>query len=76
MHSEPMNAREYWTSYVDRVGGLAAAAKKLRTPYSTIAGITNGSRGIGHLLAARFAKADKSLDASALLWVRPTNRNS
>lgn len=76
MHSEPMNARQYWDSYVERIGGLAAVATRLRTPYSTIAGITNGSRGIGHSLAARFAKADKSLDVNTLLWVRPIKHNS
>lgn len=63
--------RDYWNSYIERVGGIAAAAEKLGTPYSTIAGICNGSRGIGHVLAQRFAEADPLLDASKLVWVRP-----
>lgn len=66
-----MDAREYWNTYIENVGGIAAAAEKLGTPYSTVAGICNGSRGIGHKLAQRFAERDRMLDASRLVWVRP-----
>lgn len=63
--------RAYWQSYVDGKGGVAKAAETLKIPYSTIAGICNGSRGIGHDLAERMAKADDSLDPMILVWVRP-----
>jgi hypothetical protein len=66
-----MDARTYWQQYVDRVGGLQAAAERLDTPYSTIAGVTNGSRGIGRELARRMAAADPTLDETILVWVEP-----
>jgi hypothetical protein len=65
-------ARAYFTDYVRRQGGLYAAAKKLKTPYSSLAAIANGGRGIGYALADRFCRADRTLDASLLVWVRPT----
>lgn len=67
-----MNAREYWNAYVENTGGIGATATKLGAPYSTVAGICNGNRGIGHKLAQRFAEADPMLDAARLVWVRPT----
>lgn len=67
-----MNARDYWNAYVEANGGVGATAEKLDTPYSTVAGICNGHRGIGHKLAQRFAAADPLLDAGRLVWVRAT----
>lgn len=67
-----MTAREKWTQYVTENGGPTGVANKLGIPYSTIAGVCNGSRGIGRQLAARMAQADDSLDASWLVWVEPT----
>ena len=69
-----MDARTYWNTYVDDNGGPAKVAAKLAIPYSTIAGVCNGTRGIGRDLAARMHRADQSLDASVLLWVRPIKR--
>lgn len=65
------SARQYWQEYVDRIGGPVQVAEKLGIPYSTIAGVCNGSRGIGHDLAERMAKADPDLDQMVLVWVRP-----
>lgn len=62
--------------YIKRCGGVGAAAERLRTPYSTVAGICNGSRGIGRDLAARFAKADPSLDEKVLVWVRRVDKKA
>jgi plasmid maintenance system antidote protein VapI len=69
-----MDARTYWNTYVDDNGGPTRVAGKLGIPYSTIAGVCNGTRGIGRDLAARMHRADQSLDASVLLWVRPIKR--
>lgn len=66
-----MSPRTYWQRYVDKNGGVSAVADKLQIPYSTIAGVTNGQRGIGHALATRMAAADPSLDRNVLVWVRP-----
>lgn len=70
-----MDARSYWNHYVERTGGLNAVAARLDTPYSTIACIHNGSRGIGRSLARRFAEADPLLDENVLIWVRPVKRD-
>lgn len=63
--------REVWTQYVARKGGATAVAAALGIPYSTIAGVCNGSRGIGRSLARRMAAADPDLDESVLVWVEP-----
>ena len=67
-----MEPRAYWNGYVKRCGGIQAAAERLRTPYSTVACICNGTRGIGRKLARRFAEADAELDETILVWVMPT----
>lgn len=65
-----MDARKYWDTYVSQHDGPVGVSARLSIPYSTIAGICNGSRGIGRGLAARMAKADPLLDANKLVWVR------
>lgn len=67
-----MNPRSYWQDYVTRSGGLTAAAAKLGIPYATLAAVSNGRRGIGRRLAQQMASVDPTLDASVLVWVRPT----
>lgn len=69
-----MDARTYWNAYVEDNGGPTGVSRKLDLPYSTIAGVCNGTRGIGRDLAARMHRADPALDASVLLWVRPVKR--
>lgn len=69
-----MNARAYWNQYVELNGGPVGVAEKLRIPYSTIAGICNGSRGIGRATAKRMATADPTLDPAKLVWVTAEDR--
>lgn len=64
-----MDARDYWNHYVERNNGAVAVAAQLDLPYSTIAGICNGSRGIGRDLAKRMAEKDPLLDENVLIWV-------
>lgn len=66
-----MTPRAYWQNYVDKIGGRLAVAERLGIPYSTIACVCNGARGISHKLAQRMVDADPSLDAKVLVWVRP-----
>lgn len=66
-----MDPRTYFENYVDKHKPLANVAARLGIPYSTIAAVCNGQRGIGHKLAQRMVKADPTLDASVLVWVRP-----
>lgn len=76
MRNEYSTPRAYWDAYVSENGGAKGVSDKLRIPYSTIAGICNGNRGIGRGLAARMATADPLLDASRLIWVTPTKGDS
>lgn len=69
-----MNARAYWNQYVELNGGPVGVAEKLRIPYSTIAGICNGSRGIGRATARRMTDADPTLDPAKLVWVTAEDR--
>lgn len=71
-----MDARPYWNTYTEANGGPVGVAAKLGIPYSTIAGICNGSRGIGRELATRMADADPELDAKILVWVAPVKEGS
>ena len=64
-----MEPRTYWLRYVERCGGIQATADRLKSPYSTVACICNGRRGIGRKLARRFAEVDPSLDENVLVWV-------
>ncbi|WP_408953027.1 hypothetical protein [Lysobacter sp. Hz 25] len=71
-----MDARKYWETYVERHDGAAGVAAHLSIPYSTIAGICNGSRGIGRRLAERMAESDPLLDAKVLVWVQPLRKQA
>lgn len=66
-----MTPREYWNQYSDQNGGAVGVSKKLGIPYSTIAGVCNGSRGVGRDLAKRMADADPTLDMKVLVWIEP-----
>jgi plasmid maintenance system antidote protein VapI len=65
-----MNPRAYWNFYVVTHGGASVVARRLGIPYSTIAGVCNGSRGIGPRLAKRIHEAEPLLDPSQLVWVK------
>ena len=67
-----MDARTYWDDYVSRNQGATAVAQRLDIPYSTIAAVCNGSRGIGKKLAQRM---DSSLDPQILVWVVAEKQN-
>ena len=64
-----MTPRDYWNHYVEQHGGPTGVAARLAIPYSTIAGVCNGSRGIGRRLALRMASVDPMLDAGKLALV-------
>ena len=67
-----MTPRDYLNEYIGRHGSIGAAAEHLGIAYSTLAGICNGSRGVGRKLAQRMTAADPLLDANRLVWIRPT----
>lgn len=67
-----MDARKHLADYVDEIGGKPAAAKALGVPYSTIAAICNGTRGVGKDLAKRMADSSAGrLRAEILIWIKP-----
>lgn len=70
-----VNGREYISSYVDKNGGLRPTAKKLGIPYSSLAAIINGYRGIGKNMALRITKASRGeLKPEHLIWIKQTKR--
>lgn len=71
-----MDARNYWNHYVARHDGPARVAERLGMPLSTIAGICNGSRGIGRAIAQRMAERDPLLDENVLIWVTAEKRRN
>lgn len=67
-----MDARKHLNDYVEEVGGRPSAAAALGMPYSTLAAICNGTRGIGKELAKRMAEASNGrLRADLLIWITP-----
>ncbi len=69
-----MTPRQYWNEYVDRQGGNSELSRRTGIPYSTLAGVSNGTRGIGKKLAQRLKESDPLIDAAHLVWVQPTDR--
>ena len=69
-----MTPLDYLKLYIKDNQGVAATAKKLGIPYSTLASFNNGHRGISPRMAKRMAEADPLLDANRLIWIRPTKR--
>lgn len=67
-----MTPREYLAEYVDRHGGAPEVARRLGIPYSTLAAICNGYRGISPQMADRMHKADPMIDRNQIVWVRAT----
>lgn len=68
-HMDPTAARNYWNLYVEQHGGPVGTSKHLGLPYSTVAGVCNGSRGIGRELARRMHDKDPLLDLETIVWV-------
>lgn len=64
-----MTPHQYWAHYIEVHGGPARVSERLRIPYSTIANVCNGTRGIGKSLASRMNQADPLLDPKVLVWV-------
>lgn len=71
-----MTPRDYLRAYIDRHGGVPATAERLGMPYSSLAAISNGTRGVSPKTAKRMASADPLLDANRLVWIRPIPRTS
>lgn len=67
-----MTPREYIVEYVDRNGGAPECARRLGIPYSTLAAILNGYRGISAQMADRMHAADPMIDRNQIVWVRAT----
>ena len=67
-----MTERDYLTRYITNHGGIPATAKRLGMPYSSLAAIANGYRGISPRQAKKMAAADPMLEANRLIWIRAT----
>lgn len=64
-----MTPREYFAHYVESKDGAVALSEATGIPYSTIAGVLNGQRGIGKALARRLKAHDPLVDEKQLVWV-------
>ena len=71
-----MTPREYLVEYVERNGGAPECARRLEIPYSTLAAIINGQRGISAQMADRMHKSDPMIDRNQIVWIRATREES
>lgn len=67
-----MDPREPLIAFINTFEGRPQAAEKLGIPYSTLAAICNGTRGVGKDLAQRLEeRSGGALKAEQLIWIRP-----
>ncbi len=71
-----MNPREYLAEYVARNGGAPQCARRLGVPYSTLAAILNGYRGISPQMADRMHAADPMIDRNKIVWIRAAKESA
>lgn len=72
-----MDARQHLEAAVEKNGGIASAARKWGIPYQSLRGVVSGWRGVGRRTAATWAaKSNGELDASLLIWIRATRKES
>lgn len=65
-----MTPRDYLNEWVRKAGGRPKAAQRLGVPYSTLAAICNGTRGVSRQMALTLAAASGGqLDAAKLVWI-------
>ena len=68
-----MSERDHLLQFVKHQGGVPKAASTLNIPYSTLASICNGYRGISKAMAKRIATASNGeLKEELLVWIRST----
>lgn len=72
MADRTMTPREYLAEYVGRNGGAPECARRLGIPYSTLAAVLNGYRGISAQMADRMHAADPMIDRNQIVWIRAT----
>jgi hypothetical protein len=72
-----VDARKHWDRFVAKNGGIVGTADLLKMPYSTIASICNGTRGIGHEMARNLEKrSDGVLNPILLVWMRQRKKKA
>lgn len=70
-----MTPRELLDQFIERKGGLGAAARALGVPYQSLRGIAKGWRGVSPDYARRLAdNSGGELDADTLVWIRATRK--
>lgn len=68
-----MDPRQHLEAAVEKHGGVAPAARAWGIPYPSLRGVVSGWRGVSRKQAAKWAAlAGGELDASLLVWIRPT----
>lgn len=70
-----MDPREQLRIYVQGIGGCPAASKKMGIPYSTLAAILNGTRGVGRNMACKLEISSAGrLAADRMIWIKPVQK--
>lgn len=64
------DARTYFKTCIDRLGGPSEAARVFDIAFPTIRSIYYGHRGMGRKTAERMVKVDPMLDGGKLMFVR------
>lgn len=70
-----MDGRQHLEAAIARHGTTADAARAWGIPYQSLRGVVSGWRGVSRAQAAKWAaSANGELDASLLIWIRPTRQ--
>jgi hypothetical protein len=70
-----MDPRTRLVEYVERKGGVAAAALELNIGYPSLYAIVKGWRGVGKKTAKHLAASSHGeLKAADLIWIRATRK--
>lgn len=68
--TKPNDPRDYFVGAVTNRGGPAAASRYYGIPFTTIASICSGQKGVGPRTARRMVEVDPMLDEGKLMLVR------
>lgn len=70
-----MEPKQHLLDFIDRQGGIPAAANALSMPYQSLRSIVAGWRGVNKKRARVMAENSRGeLDANVLVWIKATRK--